>query len=69
LDIYERVLSTVEHHTNNRVHGPTTKRPIVKRLVAHTYDAAAVVAAIDELLRDGELIEPEQDRLALLDDQ
>lgn len=68
-DIYEHVLATVEHNTDNRVQGPTAKRPIVKRQASHKFDIAAVEAAIDELLHEGELEEPAPDELALPGDQ
>lgn len=66
--IFERVLSIVEHNTNNRVQGETMYRVnIVSILSRSGYDPAAVDSAIDELVRDGKLKEPEPDELSLAD--
>lgn len=65
-NLHDRVRGVVEHQTNNRVQGPTIGRPNVVRLIArHDADPAAVNDAIDELLAEGELDEPEPDELLL----
>jgi len=65
-NLHDRVRGVVEHQTNNRVQGPTIGRPNVVQLLArHEADPAAVNAAIDELLDEGDLEEPEPDELSL----
>lgn len=65
-NLYERVLSVVEHNTNNRVQGPTVEHStIVQLLTRHEHDPAQVNDAIATLIEQGDLEETDDGKLRL----
>jgi len=65
-NLLERVLSVVEHNTDNRVQGPTVDHSTVVQLLArHEHDPAQVNDAIATLVDQGDLERTDEGALRL----
>jgi len=68
-NLYERVLSVVEHNTDNRVQGPSVEHSTVVQLIArHDADPAQVNDAIATLIEQGDLEKSDDGKLRLAKD-
>jgi len=65
-NVLERVLSVVEHNTDNRVQGPTVDHSTVVQLLGrHQHDPAKVNDAIATLIEKGDLEQTNEGKLRL----
>jgi len=65
-NVLERVLSVVEHNTDNRVQGPTVDHSTVVQLLArHEHNPAQVNDAIATLIEKGDLEQTDDGKLRL----
>jgi len=65
-NVLERVLSVVEHNTDNRVQGPTVDHSTVVQLLArHEHDPGQVNDAIATLIEKGDLEQTDEGKLRL----
>ena len=65
-NIHERVLSAVDHNTNNYYQGETVKRAVIVQLLSRSeYDPGEVQRAIATLVENGDLEATGDGRLRL----